>query len=162
MLSFIVSQGFIVFSARAIPAWNVSIMPFFFVSSSFASGAGVALILAASERLLISYSLVLFSLIFAIINLVIWFFYLRCSSATDFQSATMPLRRPSMMFFTIVFGHAFSILILFLFQIRSHIGMESSFPYTLITISGLAIIIGVAAQKAGVVLSAGYTRKIVL
>ena len=161
-LVFMVSQGFIVYSSRAVPAWNVSIMPLFFVSSGFASGAGVALILAASGRLPIGGGLVLISLICTIINLIIWIFYLQWSSAIDFQSATEALRRPFMMFLTIVFGHVFPILMLLLFQIRSYIGMERMFSCTFVMISGLAIIIGVAAQKARIVLSAGYIRKIVL
>jgi DMSO reductase anchor subunit len=161
-LFFMVAQGFILYSSRAVKTWNVFIMPFFFVSSGFVSGAGVVLFLAASGRMAIGDGFLLFSLICAIINLAIWFFYLQWSIADDLQSETKALRHPSKMFFTIVFCHAITILILFLFQIQSYIGLDYSFPHILITISGISIIIGVAAQKAGIVLSAGYIRKITL
>ena len=161
-LFFMVAQGFILYSSRAIPTWNVSIMPFFFISSGFLSGVGVVLILAASGNLFMGNGFVLFSLVCAMINLGIWFAYMRWSDADDFQSATKALRRPSRIFFTIVFGHAVSILMLFLFQIRPYIGMEYPIPQIFITISGLAMIVGVAAQKAGIVLSSGFTEKISL
>ena len=161
-LFFMAAQGFILYSSRAIPAWNVSIMPLFFLSSGFVSGAGLVLLLAASGRLLLGDGFMLFSLICVIINLVIWICYLRRSNDVDFQLGTRALRHPSKMFVTIVFGHVVSILILFLFQIQTYIGLESSFPHALITISGIAIIIGVAAQKIGIILSAGYAGEVVL
>ena len=161
-LFFMVAQGFILYSSRAVPVWNVSIVPFFFISSGFLSGAGVVLILAASGSLVMSNGFVLFSLIFAMINLGVWFIFLRCSNTADFQSATKALRYPSKLFFTIIPFHMFSILILILFQIRTYIGPNAPFPGTLVTISGLAVIIAVAAQKAGIVLSSGFTGKISL
>jgi formate-dependent nitrite reductase membrane component NrfD len=161
-LFFIVAQGFILYSSRAVPTWNVPIIPFFFITSGFSSGVGVVLILAASGNLFMGNGFVLLSLICAIINLGIWFFYMRWPDADDFQSATKVLRRPSRTFFTIVFGHAISILILFLFQIRPYIGMKHPFQSILLAISGFAVIIAVAAQKAGIVLSSGFTGKISL
>ena len=122
----------------------------------------MALLLAAFGMLPIGEGLVLISLICIIINLVIWFFYLRCSSGIDFRSATKVLRRPFMAFITIVLGHAFPILILLLFQILSYVGMEKTLPGTFAMVSGVAIIIGVTAQKGGIILSAGYIRRVVL
>jgi hypothetical protein len=106
--------------------------------------------------------LVLISLICTIINLIIWIFYLQWSSAIGFQSATEALRRPFMIFIIIALGHAFPILLLLLFQIQLYIGMEKTFSGTFAMVSGLAVIVGVTAQKAGIVLSSGYIRKIAL
>jgi formate-dependent nitrite reductase membrane component NrfD len=161
-LAFMIIQGFIVSSSRAVPTWNVSIMPLFFLSSGLVSGSGIVLLLAASGRLSIGGNFVLISLIFTIINLLIWIFYLRWSIAADFQSETEALRRPFMIFIVIILGHAFPILILLLFQIRLFIGIGQTIPGTFAMTSGLAIITGITAQKAGIVLLSGYIRKIVL
>lgn len=162
-LFFMVAQGFILYSSRAIQAWNVSIIPLFFLSSGFASGAGLALLLAASGRLVIEGGLVMLSMICIIWNLIIWLFYLRWSSNTiDFRSATEALCRPFMIFFIIVFGHALPILIMLLLQIRPFQDVGAMPEGVFAMISGLAIITGVTAQKAGMVLSSGFTRKITL
>ena len=161
-LFFMVAQGFILYSSRAIPAWNLSIMPLFFLSSGFASGAGLALLLAASGMLVIEGGLVMLSITCVIWNLIIWLFYMRWSSAIDFRSATEALCRSFMMFFTIVFGHAFPILILLLLQIRPFPEMGAMLQIAFVMVSGLAIITGVTAQKAGMVLLSGFTGKVTL
>lgn len=159
---FMTAQGFILYSSRAVPAWNVSIIPLFYLSSSFASGSGLALLLAASGRVVIESGLVMLSMICIFWNLIVWLFYLRWSRFIDFRSSTEALRRPFMIFFTIVFGHAFPILILLLLQIRAFPGVGTMFTGTFVMVSGLAVIIGVTAQKAGIVLSSGYIRKITI
>lgn len=159
---FMAAQGFIIYSARAVPAWNVSIMPFYFLSSGFASGAGVALLLVASAKLPIEGGLVLLSMICAIWNLIVWLFYLRWSSAIDFRSAIKTLRRPLVILFTIPLGHLLPLLLLLLLQSGTYTEMEGRLPYILIAASGLAMIVGVVAQKSAVLLAAGYTRKIAL
>jgi DMSO reductase anchor subunit len=161
-LFFMVSQGFILFSSRGIPAWNLSVMPLFFISSGFASGAGLALILAASGWLAIEGGLVLLSMACVIWNLIVWLFYLRWSSIIDFRSATEALRRPFMMFFTIVFGHALPIVILLLLQVQPLIEMGTMLQGVFAMVSGLAIVTGVTAQKADLVLLSGFTVKVTL
>ncbi|MCK4605171.1 MAG: polysulfide reductase NrfD, partial [Deltaproteobacteria bacterium] len=42
---FMVSQGLIVYSARGVTAWNVPIIPLFFISSGLATGSGLFLLL---------------------------------------------------------------------------------------------------------------------
>jgi DMSO reductase anchor subunit len=161
-LVFMITQGFIVSSSRAVPTWNVSIMPLLFLSSGLVSGSGIVLLLAASGRLSIDGNFMLISVIFTIINLLIWIFYLRWSNSADFKSATEALRSPFMIFIVIALGHAFPILLLLLFQIRLYIGIEQAIPGTFAMISGFAIIIGITAQKAGIILFAGYIRKVAL
>lgn len=157
-LVFMVSQGFIVYASRAIPAWNVFIIPLFFISSGLASGAGIMLILNSSGSRFAGDGPVLISLICTITNLVIWVLYLRWSRNVDFQSATKGLRRPLMKILTIVIGHIFPMLILLLFYIQPYFGAEKTLSGTLAMSSGLALVVGVIAQKTGIVLSAGYTR----
>ena len=161
-LFFMVAQGFILYSSRALPAWNVSIIPIFFISSGLASGAGLALLLAASGRLVIEGGLELLSMACIIWNLIVWFFYLQWSNTIDFRSAIKALYRPLIMLISIVFGHAFPILILLLLQIPAFPEMGKMFQGVFAMVSGLAIITGVTAQKASIVLSSGFTRKITL
>ncbi len=161
-LFFMVSQGFIVYSSRAMTTWNKSIIPIFFLSSGFTSGAGVALALSATGRVLPETGLGLASLICVILNSAIWFSYMRCSKTADYRSATRTLRRPVAIFITVVFGHIFPALMLLLFLLWPSIVMETSFQGPFAVVVGLAIIIGVMAQKAGIIQSAGYTRKICL
>ena len=161
-LFFMVAQGFILYSSRAIPVWNLSIIPLFFLSSGLASGAGLALLFASSGRSVIEGGLQLLSMACIIWNLIVWLFYLRWSNTVDFQSATKALYRPFMIFFIIVFGHAMPILILLLLRIRSFpdVGAMPEGVFTMV--SGLAIITGVIAQKASIVLSSGFTGKVIL
>lgn len=161
-LCFMVAQGFILYSSRAVPAWNVSIIPIFFISSGFASGAGLALLLAASGRLKIEAGLELLSMACIIWNLIVWLLYLRWSNAIDFRSAIKALYRPLIILITIVFGHALPILILLLLQIQLFPEMGKMLQGVFALVSGLAIIIGVAAQKASIVLSSGFTGEITI
>ena len=161
-LFFMVAQGFILYSSRAIPAWNLSIMPLFFLSSGFASGAGLTLILAASGRIVIEAGLVLLSLACVIWNLIVWLFYLRWFRAIYFQLAGETLCRPIKMFLAIVLGHVLPIVMLLLLQVQllPEIGMMPQGVFAMI--SGLAIVTGVTVQKAGIVLLSGFTVKVTL
>jgi hypothetical protein len=67
-----------------------------------------------------------------------------------------------MMFFILVFGHALPILMLLLLQIRPLPEMATMLQGVFAMISGLAIITGVTAQKAGLVLSSGFIGKVTL
>lgn len=165
-LGFMITQGFIVFSARAVTSWNTAVMPLIFLSSGLASGAGVALLFTLWDKLPPGSVLAQLSLLCVAFNLAIWLLYLRWYSVISSRSVTESpeLRyRFSKKFITIVFGHITPILILLLLlKIRAQHKVEGMLPDILFAVSGLAIIIGVATQKAWVVLSAGYTRKIAL
>lgn len=165
-LCLMIAQGFIVYSARAVTSWNTALMPFFFLSSGLASGAGVSLLLTLLCRLLPGQTLLRLSLLCVVFNLAVWLLYLKWYSTVLLESGTqalLSLRHFSMMFFVIVLGHIIPILLLLLlWQIQSHRVMGGALTGVFLGVSGIAIIIGVAAQKAGVVLFAGYTRKIAL
>jgi DMSO reductase anchor subunit len=161
-LIFMITQGFIVYSARAIPAWNVFIMPLFFFSSGLATGSGLALFLAATGGMTLEGGLVMLSLISIMLNLSVWLFYLHWSSARDFRSATKPLSHPLMVLVTIALGHMLPILLLLLLKYQALTGMRIIFPCILMAISGLSVLIGVSAQKIGVILFSGYHMRICL
>ncbi|MCG2721647.1 MAG: hypothetical protein L6290_06500 [Thermodesulfovibrionales bacterium] len=166
-LFFMITQAFMVFSARAVTSWNTAIMPFIFLSSGLASGAGVALLFTLSDISAVGHTLPQISLLCVAFNLAIWLFYVRWYSAVSFPSVTGHLKLKShlrKMFLAIAFGHFMPILLLLLLLWRSQAqhGAGEMVMGVLVGGSGLAIIISVAAQKAGIILSAGYTRRIVL
>lgn len=161
-LCFIIIQGFIIFSESAVGAWNTAFMPFVFLSSALASGAGVALIF----KLLPIPALAQLSLLCVVFNLAIWLLYLRWYTVVPLQTAAEKpelKQRFSKKFLTIIFCHIIPILLLFLlWQIRDQHKVEGMLSDVIVTVSGLALIIGVAVQKSWIVISSGYTREVTL
>ena len=165
-LCFMIFQGFIIYSARAVKLWNTAFMPFIFLSSGLASGAGVSLIFSMSDRLMSGSILLYLSILCVAFNLAIWLLYLRWYSLISFQSVSEP-RKPNhyffKTFFIIAIGHVIPMLLLILLlQIRAHQGLGETLKGVIVVISSLTIIIGASAQKALIVMSSGYTRKITL
>ena len=165
-LCFMIIQGLIVYSSRAVKLWNTAFMPFIFMSSGLASGAGVSLLFALSDISMLGSILPVLSLLCVVFNLVIWFLYLRWYSVDSFYPVKEQpvLNRYSFkMVFTMVIGHIIAILLLMLlWQIRAHQGLGETLKGVLVAVSSLTIIIGVSAQKAWIVISAGCTRNIAL
>ncbi len=159
---FMLSQGFIVYSARALPAWNVPVTPIFFLTSGFSSGAGVALLLAASVSLWLLDLWVFIALICAILNLTVWILYLRSTGAADFRSATATPKRPRAVVLAVGLGHLFPLSLLLLMLVSGFLEMDGFFTMILSTVSGAALILGVIVQKSFILFAAGYTRAIVL
>ena len=127
-LCFMIAQGFIVYSARAVISWNTAFMPFFFLSSGLASGAGVSLLLTPWCRFISGETLLQLSLLFVAFNLAVWLLYLKWYSMVLLESGTQDLLSPrltSIMSFVIILGHIIPILLLLLlWQIQPHRGLE--------------------------------------
>jgi len=161
-LGLMISQGFIVYRARAVTAWNVPIMPLLFMSSGLASGGGLVLLVAALDRLPLARGLVVIGLICVVLNLAVWLLYLRWSHATPFRLATDALCRPIAVILTAVLGHVVPLLLLLLLLIRPGVDARVELPHVVTALSGLAMIVGGMSQKVGIILAAGYTREIAL
>jgi DMSO reductase anchor subunit len=90
-LAVVAAQGFILRRARAVIAWDVSVMPLVFVVSALMSGAGLLLafepVLGVGSTYALGGTLTLLPLAF-----VGWLMYLAWSQAPAFQRATRPLR----------------------------------------------------------------------
>jgi DMSO reductase anchor subunit len=76
---FMISQGLIVYSAKGVTAWNVRIIPLFFVTNGFATGSGLFLLLATLFNLGTNRTAVAISVFAAVINLLVWLSYLKWS-----------------------------------------------------------------------------------
>lgn len=161
-LALMISQGFIVYRARGVTAWNVSLMPPLFITSGFTTGSGLMLVLTLG-RLHGSpggVSLPLLSLAAVILNLAVWLLYVRTPDET-FQRATGALRRQNALVLTVGLGHLLPALLLLIALPTSTAG-ATPLQSGAAVLAGLAILVGGASQKAGIILEAGYLRPIVL
>ena len=160
-LGLLISQGFIVYHARAVTAWNVPILPIFFITSNLASGFGLLLILMALGGLFPDQSTYIIGFIIAGFNLVIWCVYIIGSRSTLFFSATRILRHTHSLILTVGLGHVIPLLLLLILLIPQSFFVDSLLCF-FAAISGALLCIGNASQKVGVIISSGYLRDVKL
>lgn len=160
-LGLLISQGFIVYRARAVTAWNVPIIPIFFITSSLASGYGLLLLLMALGGLYPDQRMSIIGFIFAGLNLVIWCVYISGSRSTPFFSATQMLRRSHSLILTVGLGHIIPLLLLLILLIPQRFFVEPLLCF-IAAISGALLFIGGAGQKVGIIVSSGYFREMKL
>lgn len=160
----IVSQGFIVYRACAVIAWNVSLIPLIFVTSGFATGKGLLLLLFAGGKSTLTSGPIIIGLICVVLDLVVWLFYLYWSQDPDFRRATGILRHIFFLVSIIVVGHLLPVLLLLLLLLLYALDFDAivKFQHIMLSLTGVAIIVGGISQKVGIILGAGYLRGIVL
>jgi DMSO reductase anchor subunit len=159
-LALMVSQGFILYQIRAIMGWNVPTIPALFISSGFTSGGGVALLISGLDQSQLSLSSIIIGIIALSVNLVIWFFYLYWSRKTVFCEAIKNLRQPLFLIITVGLGH---ILPLFLLSILAWLGRVNAGEFFhIVTLTGLAILLGVIFQKKAIVERASKMKAIMI
>ena len=160
-LGLLISQGFIVYRARAVTAWNVPIIPIFFMTSSLASGYGLLLLLEALGGSYPDQRMAIIGFIFAGLNLVIWYVYVSGYRSTPFFSATQMLRRSHSMILTVGLGHIIPLLLLLILLLPLRFIVEPLLCF-FAAISGALLCIGGAGQKVGIIISSGYFREMKL
>lgn len=151
------SQGFILFQMRAIIAWNIPVVPVFFISSGFVSGFGVLLLTGGPGGSLFSMNFVFLIAITMIANLLVWFLYLCRYRAADieecdreegrFMHAALPLM-----------GHVIPLTVLLMLAARGYRG--SVWPFYIEAASGLVMLLCVIYQKKIIVLDNARFKKI--
>jgi DMSO reductase anchor subunit len=157
----LISQGFIVYSARAIPTWNRPLMPLLIITSGITTGSGLILLMTLSSDHLPGLSTLWMGLIAITLDVTVWFFYVYSSHDVAFRKETERLRSPFFLFHTIVFGRLVPFLVLFLCLKSSGTASGHLFLHFLPALAGLAMIAGGASQKIGILLHTGYSRSIV-
>jgi phenylacetyl-CoA:acceptor oxidoreductase 26-kDa subunit len=157
-------QGFIVYRARGVTAWNNTWMPLFFATSGLAGGSGLMLIVLALFNAFLApgirtvLPLPLVALVAAISNVLVWAVYLT-TPEQGFQRATEALRRIGSITRVVGVGHLVPALLLAV--VLS--GNISGGPlFVLDVAAGLTLAYGVVCQKFEIVIEAGYLRPIVL
>ena len=156
-IGLMISHGFIVYRSRGMTAWNVPIVPLLFVTSAFAMGSGLLLLLGRGW-LAQGYGSLIVGLICVVLDLGVWLLYLRWSGDAAFREATKPLRHPISQIVVVGIGHLLPILLLLAalgYSARTRLG------YIVAAVAGLAMVVGGMGQRAGMVLRAGYLREIV-
>lgn len=156
-----ISQGFVIYRARAVTAWTVALMPVVFVTSGFGTGSGL-LLLVAPDELTAGRALAIVALVCIVSNVAVWLLYLHWSSDSAFREATKVLRRPSAIILTVGMGHLLPALLLLLLLVKQGVDGEVEVFQMVATLAGLAMIAGGVSQKAGIILGASYTRGIAL
>jgi len=157
---FMISQGFIVYRAAAVTAWNVWLIPVIFVTSGFMTACGLVLLNTRFYSTIDTLPIVIF-LICIFLNSIIWLLYLYWDHDDDFKEATWYLRRPVIVLVILGTGHLIPFILLLSIVVFGT--AENSFQLSAIfgVISGLFLVLGGANIKAGITLAAGYYRKIV-
>jgi len=160
-LILIISQGFMVYRAPAVTAWNVPLVPVIFAISGFMTACGLVLLntLAAPDVTCLP---AVISLIVVLLNLAVWLLYLYGYHNADFRRSTEVMRRFGSLMVTVGVGHLLPLVLLLSISLFGDFKNRSIMLPIVHVISGLAMIIGGASQKTAVILKAGYLRGIVL
>ncbi|MCP4417270.1 MAG: 4Fe-4S dicluster domain-containing protein [Chloroflexi bacterium] len=145
---FLISQGFMVYRARAVAAWNTPRILVQFVFSGLAAGSSLALLILPEVSFL-----PLFVFAWAFLDMATWLFYLYAPNDEAFLKAIQPLQHPRSLLLTLGLGRLLPLILL---------GGTAVFTSsTLITtIAALLLILGSAAQKAAIIFQAGSLRGI--
>jgi DMSO reductase anchor subunit len=157
--AFMASQGFVLYQMRSIQAWNVPILPVFFVSSGLASGAAIVLSAAAKAPLGSTSFEYLLALTAVAINLTVWTIYMRLLNsgilATDSErNIGFDYRRKA-----ILLGHLVAIIFL-LSLIVVPTFITSGLGDILVALSGIIILGSIFLQKVIIVLEVSKTKKV--
>lgn len=158
------AQGFIVYRARGVTAWNTPLMPLYFITCGVLTGAGLMLVVFNFMRVFVpltsAVSFAWVGILAAVLNLAVWIIYLRTTDAA-FQKAVAELRTQKALWQIVGVGHVLPALLL----IPMAIGLvtpQGVLVLPLELLAGALLIFGGVRQKYGIILEAGYLRAIVL
>jgi DMSO reductase anchor subunit len=159
-LILMMSQGFMIYRAAAVTAWNMRLIPVIFVTSGFMTACGLVLLNTQIFSGMDSLP-VLISLICIFLNLVVWLLYLYWYHDNDFQEAVKSMRYPISLLVIVGIGHLIPFVLLFSVAVSGDFENGSQLLAVIRVVSGLALIVGGISQKSGIILKAGYYRAIV-
>jgi formate-dependent nitrite reductase membrane component NrfD len=155
-LALALAQGFIVRRARAIPAWDVPVLPPLFGLSALVSGAGLALLVSALGGRAPGRGWLVGILALLGAGLAVWMRYLGWSSEPAFARAVQPLAHGPEFDLAMIGGYATPFALTLL-----SMGLPVVAPVVLALAGGLMI----AEQlhfKARLILTAGRLRPVTL
>jgi anaerobic dimethyl sulfoxide reductase subunit C (anchor subunit) len=165
VLIYLISQGYIVYRARAVTAWNVPLAPILFLTSGVVAGCGLLLIVIAMSGLIISIQIVVAGIVCLILNLFVYGFYALFPRRDHaFREATAILRNPVYLIVVLGVGHLvpgiFIILILSLTGLNETVSKH--FQEVLFVLTGLSMVSGGAFLKILIILGGNSPRSIMM
>ena len=159
-LIFMISQGFIVYRAAAVTAWNVWLIPVVFGTSGFLTACGLVLLNTRFHPETDIFPTVIF-LICIFLDSIVWLLYIYGNHDDSFQEAIRFLRRPPFVLVILGIGHFIPFILLFYMVLFANSENGHNLSAIFRIISGLLVILGGTSIKTGIILVAGYYRKIV-
>ncbi len=157
-----ISQGFIIYRARAIPSWNARDIPLLFLSSAVVMGAGLFLAAGAVLNIGLGGSATIILLICLMLNMAAWIMYLTGSGDKYFSGATAFLRRPLALFLVIGVGQLLPACLLVALIMAGTPDRLTALDSGLNALIGFAVLFGGVSQKFGIILGASFFRGVVM
>lgn len=162
---YLISQGHIVYRARAITAWNMPLAPILFSTSGLVAGCGLLLIVTALGGAGFSMRMVVAALVCLIVNLLVYFLYTLFPHRNPALSkATSLLRNPVSLFAVAGIGHLLPCIVLFLLLLSTHLNgiVNRHTQDVLFILAGLTAAGGGALQKTLILLAGNSSREIIM
>ncbi|WP_155306393.1 dimethyl sulfoxide reductase anchor subunit [Desulfosarcina widdelii] len=159
-LILLLSQGFMVFGAVAVSAWNERLIPILFVTSGMIAANGLVLINTHADSATAKIP-TLFFIVFSFCNLLLWGFYLFGQCREEFRKSVDFLRRPFALLLIGGLGHIVPLCFMLLLFLSIGSDRFALLSQGLYLISGGLLFFGSVCQKIGIILAAGYYRPIV-
>jgi DMSO reductase anchor subunit len=161
---FIVCQGFILYAARAVPAWNQPVIPLVFVTTAFASGIGVTLVMLALSGAGFpspAWPWISLMTIAMAADACVWGAYLFGSGSEPFRQSTDVLRRRSAIVGHIVILRLLPAFLLLWYGIAGQTALQDHASWrTAILLSGLALFVANLFQKSSLIRRCGHLRAV--
>lgn len=157
---FLLSQGFIMYRACATPAWNVPIIPVYFITSGFSMGFGLWLLLGGFANIPVPFISVTMGLIIVILTLSSWVFYLRLSAITSLHESSKLARHSNSLIYAAGIGNVFAVLLLLALLVTGFFEYGVQYQRMMAILAATAILATGARQKAKIILRFNYIRPI--
>ncbi len=152
-LGLALAQGLILSKAKGVPAWNVPLMPLYFLTSALTFGGGALLLLAAlhGETASRSDRLATLAVVLLLADLIVWLRYLETSPRTvTFRRAVEELRTAAARLWIVGVGHALPALLL----VAALLYPQAAPP--LLAAAGLSILAGGLAARVALLHKAAF------
>jgi formate-dependent nitrite reductase membrane component NrfD len=162
---YLISQGFIIYRARAVTAWNVPLTPILFLTSGIVAGYGLLLIVTALSRLTFSIQMFVIGIACLALNLFVYGNYvLAFRRNLAFREATAILRNPIFLIVIVGMGHLMPgiFLIQSLLLSGENEMVNKHVQDVIFILTGLAIVSGGAFQKILIILAGNSLRDIMM
>lgn len=160
-LAFMISQGFVLYQMRSIQAWNVPIVPVFFVSSGLASGAAIVLTAAVIEPLGAANFEYRLALVTVALNITVWSIYMHLLNSRIFsrdsgRNIGLDYRKKA-----VLLGHLVAMIFIVSFILLPTL-ITFRFADILVALIGLIILGSIFLQKAIIVLEISQYEKLAI